>query len=219
VEWRDKYGTDETTTVAAQGAERKHRRKTDMNDETKTNPTTLSRRRVLKAGAVTSGALLIGGTGVAAAYDFPSTNENNEANGWPYVDEDDDANCEVTLEFVNDTNSLAYFEYRIDGEVPEETYGPHPVISGDVIYPGVTVDGRGESDPVVETRTFNATSMVEIRLALGGERDWDFDWTPFTVPSCDPETKNDCKDGGWEAYGFRNQGQCIRYVNTGKDSR
>ena len=35
----------------------------------------------------------------------------------------------------------------------------------------------------------------------------------------DPETKDDCKNGGWEDYGFRNQGQCIRFVNTGQDSR
>ena len=35
----------------------------------------------------------------------------------------------------------------------------------------------------------------------------------------DPETKDDCKDGGWEDFGFSNQGQCIRFVNTGKDSR
>jgi hypothetical protein len=34
-----------------------------------------------------------------------------------------------------------------------------------------------------------------------------------------PETKNDCKKGGWQEYGFKNQGQCIRFVNTGKDSR
>ncbi|WP_370327690.1 hypothetical protein [Euzebya sp.] len=34
-----------------------------------------------------------------------------------------------------------------------------------------------------------------------------------------PETKDDCKKGGWEEYGFRNQGQCIRFVNTGQDSR
>lgn len=31
--------------------------------------------------------------------------------------------------------------------------------------------------------------------------------------------KNQCKNGGWETYGFRNQGLCIQYVNTGKDSR
>lgn len=34
-----------------------------------------------------------------------------------------------------------------------------------------------------------------------------------------PETKSDCKKGQWTEYGFKNQGQCIRYVNTGKDSR
>lgn len=35
----------------------------------------------------------------------------------------------------------------------------------------------------------------------------------------DPATKADCMKGGWEAFGFKNQGQCIRFVNTGKDSR
>lgn len=35
----------------------------------------------------------------------------------------------------------------------------------------------------------------------------------------DPMSKSDCANGGWQAYGFRNQGQCIRYLNTGQDSR
>ncbi len=35
----------------------------------------------------------------------------------------------------------------------------------------------------------------------------------------DPMTIGECKKGGWEAFGFRNQGQCVRFVNTGKDSR
>lgn len=39
----------------------------------------------------------------------------------------------------------------------------------------------------------------------------------FLVPV--PETKNDCKKGGWKEYGFKNQGQCIKFVNTSKDSR
>ena len=34
-----------------------------------------------------------------------------------------------------------------------------------------------------------------------------------------PLTKDDCKDGGWEVYGFRNQGQCVRFIQTGEDSR
>lgn len=35
----------------------------------------------------------------------------------------------------------------------------------------------------------------------------------------DPHDANACKNGGWESFGFRNQGLCIQYVNTGKDSR
>lgn len=48
---------------------------------------------------------------------------------------------------------------------------------------------------------------------------------PFIVPveACsddpDPTTRRDCKKGGYERYGFKNQGQCIRFVSTGKDSR
>ena len=32
-----------------------------------------------------------------------------------------------------------------------------------------------------------------------------------------PQTKADCKKGGYEEYGFKNQGQCVRFVQTGKD--
>jgi hypothetical protein len=35
----------------------------------------------------------------------------------------------------------------------------------------------------------------------------------------DPVTKDDCKKGGWKDFDFKNQGQCVRFVNTGKDSR
>ena len=60
---------------------------------------------------------------------------------------------------------------------------PHPVVTGDVIHPpSASTDAPipvCDTSPVVQTFTANTT--VEIRLALGGERDWDFDWTPFTV--------------------------------------
>lgn len=35
----------------------------------------------------------------------------------------------------------------------------------------------------------------------------------------DPATKKACMTDGWEAFGFQNQGKCIQFVNTGKDSR
>lgn len=41
----------------------------------------------------------------------------------------------------------------------------------------------------------------------------------FALTLPDPQTREDCMAGGWEPYGFRNQGQCVRYVETGKDSR
>lgn len=34
-----------------------------------------------------------------------------------------------------------------------------------------------------------------------------------------PITKDQCKQGGFADFGFKNQGQCIRFVETGKDSR
>lgn len=34
-----------------------------------------------------------------------------------------------------------------------------------------------------------------------------------------PRTKDDCKNGRWATFGFKNQGQCVRFVETGKDSR
>ena len=36
-----------------------------------------------------------------------------------------------------------------------------------------------------------------------------------TVNPQTPSTKNDCKDGGWHAYGiFKNGGDCVSYVAT-----
>lgn len=34
-----------------------------------------------------------------------------------------------------------------------------------------------------------------------------------------PQSKMDCKDGNWASFGFKNQGQCVRFMETGKDSR
>ena len=31
-----------------------------------------------------------------------------------------------------------------------------------------------------------------------------------------PTTKDQCKHGGWKNFGFKNQGQCVKYVNIGR---
>lgn len=42
---------------------------------------------------------------------------------------------------------------------------------------------------------------------------------PQDLPTADPVTKADCMNHGWEDFGFRNQGQCVSFVETSKDSR
>jgi len=93
----------------------------------------------------------------------------------PYVIFVANALGEVTLEFNNGGPGLAFFEIRLDG-IATGTTG-HPVVAGDTIHSG----GVGVSSGLLELRTFFATSTVDVRLALGGERDWDFDWTRFEV--------------------------------------
>ncbi len=42
---------------------------------------------------------------------------------------------------------------------------------------------------------------------------------PPPPPPTNPTTLDQCKNNGWAAFGFKNQGLCNQFVNTGKDSR
>lgn len=68
---------------------------------------------------------------------------------------------------------------------------------------------------------FGLAALGQDRVLAGGKV-----WCPYCCkyhapPIClrNPTNINQCKNGGFARYRFRNQGQCIRYVNTGKDSR
>jgi len=61
---------------------------------------------------------------------------------------------------------------------------------------------------------FGGTSSATVVVVLSGT----FTVSPPEAP-VDPVTKDDCKDGGWTAFGFKNQGQCVAFVETGHDSR
>jgi hypothetical protein len=66
-----------------------------------------------------------------------------------------------------------------------------------------------------------------IGSTVGGNRYGWFvtsDFDPLAIDNSElvgssPQSKDDCKKGSYETFGFRNQGQCIRFVNTGQDSR
>jgi hypothetical protein len=90
----------------------------------------------------------------------------------------------------------------------------------------LSIDGIGTISDSYGTLVGTAGSAVE--FATGAIPGWEafpsgagnvgFDMT-IEPTATDPQTKEQCKDGGYEAYGFRNQGQCVRFVETGKDSR
>jgi hypothetical protein len=137
----------------------------------------------------------------------------NSANGWTHVEWVPQAVVvpeQVTLRFTNPRNFSGCFEIRIDDEPPlEGVTNPHPDLTELWNWRCLTND--------TFEGTFNATGHVDIRSSFGAEGDERFDWTRFYVLSL--ENKEQCKAGAWEALGFANQGQCVRYVETGKDSR
>lgn len=92
----------------------------------------------------------------------------------PYVLFNSSAIGSVTLDFFNGAGGLAFFETRID-DIATGT-NPHPVVIGDTIHSGGTAVSSGGT---TLGKSFLATNYVDIRLALGGERDWDFDWVRF----------------------------------------
>ncbi|PWJ12106.1 VPLPA-CTERM sorting domain-containing protein [Jannaschia seohaensis] len=83
----------------------------------------------------------------------------------------------VTLDFFNlGSAGLAFFEIRYDGVQTGTT--AHPVVPNDTIHTGGIAVSAGTSGLGL---TFFANETVDVRLALGGERDFDFDWTTFNV--------------------------------------
>jgi hypothetical protein len=142
----------------------------------------------------------------------PSTNDINEANGWAYVEYLYADIGSVELQFISTRGFYSCFEYRTDGDTSQSTGdNPNPDIT-DGFYP-YTCEKNSSS-----TMTLDADEYVEVRMVFGAERDERFDWTRFDVLP-DATTRADCVSGGWEEFGFKNQGQCVRFINTGKDSR
>jgi hypothetical protein len=153
-------------------------------------------------------------TSVDHSYVFPSTNAANIAALWANVTWNaNDAGLGVApLKFTQPRNFAACFEIRIDDEAPESaTHFNSDITDGRWAYQ--CVGGVYGPGPIEET--FTANSHVDVRMSFGAERDERFDWTRFYVMSI--ESKDECRDGGWQAFGFANQGQCIRYIETGKN--
>jgi hypothetical protein len=64
----------------------------------------------------------------------------------------------------------------------------------------------------------SGTSVLNVGGTAGtGVVAYNETFTSLAVVPLKPQTKEDCKNGGYANYpGYSNQGQCIQYVNTGK---
>lgn len=72
------------------------------------------------------------------------------------------------------------------------------------------------------THAFTVQAGDTYGFRFGGQNyDWDSRLNgTFTVTMPrNPVTADACKNGGWAAYGFKNQGECVSFVQTGKDRR
>ena len=146
----------------------------------------------------------------------PSTNAINKTNGWAHVDEVSKGVGNVTLNFVSTRGFASCFEYRSDGDVTQKIGNTNYNTSvTDGLYPFVCVNNTTKS------LTLYAYEYVEIRMVFGAEKDERFDWTRFEVIPI-PANKEQCKEDGWmeftgpDGLPFKNQGQCIQFVLTGK---
>lgn len=132
----------------------------------------------------------------ANTYVFVSTNANNIAQGWAHVTAVPGTGS-VTLTFTQPRGHVACFEWRTDGNVPEQRLGPGEVVGAtpflsnylgaginDGLYryvcPGHPEYGMaGATDPNPTVVVVPVTQYVEVRLSFGGEADERFDWTRF----------------------------------------
>lgn len=124
-------------------------------------------------------------------------------------------------------NTLRFFESTAGA--PGANFGSYTDPSWDTLMAGNALSGQ----PYATRDLLYFTVQTGSAWAAGFEGQVDgltitlTDGTVATVnfedvpppPPVDPTVKADCFDGGWEAFGFANQGQCVRFVETGKDSR
>lgn len=149
----------------------------------------------------------------------PSTNQINYDTGYAYVQLVAASLGQVELKFVTPNNWYSCFEYRSDDEAPTSSENGGNNYNTDVtdgLWNYTCVHGGTSATPAVATETISASDHVDVRMVFGAETDERFDWTrfyPLTLSSMDQ-----CKDGAWEGFGFKNQGQCIASVVANDNS-
>lgn len=145
----------------------------------------------------------------------PSTNDINRTNGWAHVDQLTEVVGTTDLQFISTRSFYSCFEYRTDGDTSQilSEHGGvnYNTLVTDGLYPYVCENNSSE------TLTIHANQYVEVRMVFGAETDERFDWTRFDVVPAVPQSKDECKNGGWKTFSdpaFKNQGDCVSWVQS-----
>lgn len=95
--------------------------------------------------------------------------------------------------------------------VAESAFSPpggHRVRKVEAAGAPVTTSTTSTSTTLAPTTTSTSTTLAPTTT------------TTQAPPTGVPTTKDQCKDGGWQSFGFRNQGQCVSFVaSRGKSGR
>jgi len=131
--------------------------------------------------------------------------------------------------FLGQAFELRFNLPRVATSVSIESYGVSASIDGSV----ATLNGYDAAGNLVASSSTSSVGVVDTLLVSGDISqvglampqaaefldNLTITYKPVVAPPTMPTSKDQCKDGGWAAFGFVNQGQCVRYVETGKDSK
>src|SRR5437762_4036227 len=77
---------------------------------------------------------------------------------------------------------------------------------------GPSVTGSGSVTDSAGTSTGNTNTNLNSNTNVNSN-------TSGQASPMSPSSKDDCKDDGWQKFGFKNQGQCVSSTTSGKDRR
>lgn len=130
----------------------------------------------------------------------------------------DDGDTVQSTDVIPTDGTTVFLEvgpFAVDTTVSWRVFG-----GGERNYDRPSWNGFGEPDFTAEINAY-AALVDGFAWVLSGTDDPNpfTNWNEEVVPGCYPTDKDQCKNGGWQNFGFRNQGLCIQFANTGKDSR
>lgn len=149
--------------------------------------------------------------------DEPTPEATAEVTPEPTHDNDDDI---IIIEGPVESIGISVITiFGIEIEVDPDD----PILMQIEIGEVIRIEGIGDfEDGVLVIVSVNIT-VVNIIIIDGGSSDWSgSDGNPQPPPSSNRFNKDACKKGGWQGLtrangsGFKNQGDCIQYANTGK---